>query len=126
VKVLEPGHLYELDNLDGPGVQVLRFVKRVGEKYPGNSGEPYAGTTMQEVLRALANRLQYVDGQQPCDENDAVLSHLFRAIYTLEKRAARLHGRNIKDVPLTHVLDGVGKCSHCGHVGCHGDCQVKP
>jgi hypothetical protein len=43
VKVIDPGHQYELDNLDTPDepcdrsrycVQILTFVKRVGEKYP--------------------------------------------------------------------------------------------
>jgi hypothetical protein len=52
VRTLDPGHRYALANLDGDGEDMLTFVKREGMLYPGNVGS-HAGTTMQEVLRAL-------------------------------------------------------------------------
>lgn len=52
MKVLDPGHVYGLANLDLPEEGVLRrrhigltFVKRVGDKYPGNTPPAHFGTT---------------------------------------------------------------------------------
>jgi hypothetical protein len=52
MKIIDPGHKYELDQLDGEGKEILTFVKRdtPSERYPGNQGH-YPGTNMQEVLR---------------------------------------------------------------------------
>jgi hypothetical protein len=59
MKVLEAGHKYELLSLDGGEPQILTFVKREGEGYPGNVGH-HPGTTLQEVLRAEIDRGMYV------------------------------------------------------------------
>lgn len=58
--VIDPGHEYLMDSLDGEQTNRLVFVKRQGVKYPGNVGA-HPGTTMQEVLRALLERLKYVN-----------------------------------------------------------------
>lgn len=43
MKVVDPGHVFELDTLDGRkpygGPMLLWFLKRVGEKFPGNGGQ---------------------------------------------------------------------------------------
>jgi hypothetical protein len=68
MRVMDPGHWYELALLDALpnrlGLETLRFVKRVGDKFPGNQLPAYAGTTTQEVLRALIDRTKYVDAQE--------------------------------------------------------------
>lgn len=63
MKVIDPGHHYGLAVLDGEpnGSESLLFVKRQGEKYPGNTFHHH-GTTLQEVLRACCERLRYVNG----------------------------------------------------------------
>ncbi len=105
MKVLDPGHSYELNILDysagKPKQPFLIFVKRLGPKFPGNTGEAYPGTTLQEVLRACCDRLRYVSEQgalleQPqmaCNYSTEALGHLRQAILCLERRAALLHGR---------------------------------
>jgi len=122
VKVIDPGHEYLLDSLDGPCENRLVFVKREGEKYPGNVGR-HAGTTLQEVLRALLHRARYVNGQQPCRETEFAIRYLKETIYLFEMRAARLHGRPCPGYE--DAANGTGKCPHCGHVGCPG-CQSNP
>jgi len=115
VKVLDPGHRYALASIDGDVVQVLTFVKREGPGYPGNAGA-HAGTTTQEVLRALVDRTLYVDGQIPAPENAQVLALLREAILLLEQRAARRHG-----LALGAVAEGIEQlpaCPTCGHVTC--------
>lgn len=127
MNVMDPGHEYLLDAIDGDLRQRLVFVKRQGEKYPGNVGH-HPGTTMQEVLRALIDRATYVNRQIPCPETELAIAQLQTAVYLFESRAARRHGRPF-EVTLEEVVSGVGKCAGCGHVGCPG-CrahhQVEP
>ena len=122
MKVLDPGHSYLLDALDGDAVQRLTFVKREGDKYPGNVGS-HSGTTMQEVLRVLVERAKYVYRQTPCEETKQCIFMWERSILLLEQRAARRHGRELT-VDFQDVIDGVDKCDACGHVGCSGDCRA--
>jgi hypothetical protein len=121
MKVTDSGHRYVLDSLDGGIQQFLTFVKREGPKYPGNRGS-YPGTTSQEVLRALIERSIYVNLQQPCAETEAVTELLKAALYLLEVRAARTHGRPYGHSMLDTML-GTAKCEECGHVGCLGRCR---
>ncbi len=91
--IIDPGHLYLLNQLDSLQFTQLRFVKRVGEGYPGNQPPPYPGTNIQEVLRALIDRHQYLDGQYHHWIN-GVCVFLYRvAINLLEYRAAQRHHR---------------------------------
>lgn len=122
MNVIDPGHVYDLDSLDGEQANRLVFVKREGPKYPGNIGS-HPGTTTQEVLRALIERAHYVNGQAFCEETERVEMLLRECVVLLEKRAARLHGRKLT-ASLDAVVWGVGKCSLCGHVGCPGDCRT--
>lgn len=118
MKVIDPGHSYLLDSLDGDEKQRLVFVKREGEKYPGNVGS-HPGTNLQEVLRACVNRCVYLNDQVPCAETQAVRGLLTTALYLLEVRAARRHGRHL-EASLCDVVRGVRKCERCGHVDCQG------
>ncbi len=118
MNVIDAGHEYDLDSLDGDQSNRLVFVKREGPKYPGNVGA-HPGTTMQEVLRALIDRCEYVNRQMSCWETAMAIGFLKSAVYLFELRAARCHGRTL-DAPLEDVVNGVGKCAKCGHVGCEG------
>ncbi len=123
MKILDPGHVYELDILDGNddfGGNVLTFVKREGPNFPGNVGK-FPGTTSQEVIRALISRAVYVNGQHPCVENDAVISLLESALLLLEVRAARKHGHALTEPSMVSFLLKQ-KCPTCFHINCevHG------
>jgi len=123
--VLDPGHKYALEVLDGNGDHHLMFVKREGPGYPGNVGH-HSGVNIQEVCRALIDRVKYLDNQISCRENTEVLRCLRDAIWWLELRAAGRHkrveefvkiagfGANIEDLPT---------CEHCGHIGCENNCK---
>lgn len=127
MRVIDPGHVYLLDVLDGRDFDEdvrLTFVKREGPKYPGNVGS-HSGTTSQEVLRALIERCAYVDAQRPCDENLTVRRGLIDALIALEMRAARIKGtvHHIDwDDPgvIGEIITGKGVCPACGHVRCKG------
>lgn len=115
MRVIDPGHAYELPSLDGNAPQRLVFVKRCGAGYPGNVGH-HPGTTMQEVLRAMIERASYVNGQIACPETEAAIGLLQGALVLFELRAARRHGREPK-ATVAELVDGP-TCPRCGHVGC--------
>ncbi len=119
MRVIEPGHLYELGCLDDEGRsdQFLRFVKRVGDKYPGNRAPAWSGTTLQEVMRALIDRARYVSGQIPCAETEAAIGLLEGALLLFEIRAKRVKGHMLDTPLLADVVDGA-ICPTCGHVMC--------
>jgi len=64
MKVLDPGHKYELAVLDGDLPVILTYTKRIGDKYPGNEPPAYSGTTLQEEWRAQIDRLRYLNNQE--------------------------------------------------------------
>jgi hypothetical protein len=117
MKVLDLGHRYLLEVYDGEpnSLTSLRFVKRVGEKYPGNKTS-YAGTNSQEVLRALVDRAIYVNHQRRCWQTRMSIYLMMAVIWLYEHRAARQHGR--KPPGFFDALYG-DTCATCGHV--HGN-----
>lgn len=61
MRVLEPGHVYELTVLDGDEPVILRYVNR-------ESGTEHSGTQTQEVLRTMIDALETtVDRTNHCD-----------------------------------------------------------
>lgn len=114
---IDPGHRYALDTLDADFAIVLDFVKRIGDKYPGNTGEPRPGTNCQEVTRALIARVNYLDHQDPDPANDLIRFGYRIALYGFEERAARRHGRIWETVPLA-IIESLPVCSLCGHIQC--------
>ena len=119
MKVLDPGHKYQLNPLDGDNIQFLTFVKREGEKFPGNKGH-YSGTTLQEVFRACIERVNYVNNQIPDERNDAIIIYLRDAILLLEERAAERHGRRLSNTMLGGKvpIELRPTCVFCGHLEC--------
>jgi hypothetical protein len=119
MKVLDPGHTYELATLDGGTTQELRFVKRMDPlqpwRFPGNTSA-YPGTTLQNVLRACLERFRYLQGQIACPENYISILLLRTALWLLEFRAARRHGRTYFH-GLSHA-ETTPMCPQCGHTEC--------
>jgi len=94
MRVIEPGHIYELEWLDGPasetwgvamrdlGLNTLIFVGREREK-----GIEHPGTQCQEVIRALIDRVQHCDAQLRWEGNDQIVEYLRKALVLFEARA---------------------------------------
>lgn len=119
-RTLDPGHKYMLFQLDAEVhrdfmAQILTFVKRQGLGFPGNTSA-YRGTTLQAVMHAMIDRIEYLDKQIKAWENQVIIDHLCESLWLLEHRAARRHGWafpyqvwQMKDLPA---------CGCCGHVVC--------
>lgn len=80
MRVVVPGHLYELDHLDGGRKQRLQFVDR-------GHGRDQEGTVNQEVIRALIDRVKFLDSEKPWPLNEQILRHLRMALTLHEARA---------------------------------------
>ena len=120
MKVIDPGHKYELASLDGGASVALTYVKRVGDKYPGNGPVAYTGTTLQEGWRAEIDRLRYLDNQEHHWVNERCIQNLEQNLLLLESRAAERHGRTAPSA--ADILSGI-VCPKCLHAGCEGACR---
>lgn len=118
MRVVDPGHHYELDVFDHDGTgyrSFLRFMKRVGAGYPHNTEPTYPGTNCQEVIRALIERVKYLHMQIPHPQNGVILDGLRAALTAFEVRAAERHGRELL---LTRTIEHETSCKRCGHIDC--------
>ena len=81
MRVIDKGHHYILDTLDGETAVELKFVKR----FRGTNN--HAGTTNQEVLKCLIDRVETLDAESPWEGNRQIVKHLRMAIGLHESRA---------------------------------------
>lgn len=101
MKTLTQGHRYELENFeakDKPG-QVIQFI----EKRPVNTIEGGTaletvndGTTNEEVLKMLIDRMNHLQAKFPCRENAIATTHMETALLWLEKRTADRKARGVE------------------------------
>lgn len=99
MKVHRQGHQYEMSNFedkDKPG-QLIQFI----EKVPLEEGSTtlktlFDGTTNEEVLEVLIDRLNYLNNKFPCRENSVAITHLDTALMWLEKRTKDRIKRNVE------------------------------
>ena len=93
MRILTPGHKYELENFeakDQPG-QVIQFIEKIptnidGVTMPGALTTVNDGTTNEEVLAVLIDRMQSLQAKFPCRENAIATTHLETALLWLEFR----------------------------------------
>lgn len=81
MRIIEPGHVYQLEHLDGTGASILVFVNRERDGYM------HEGTQTQEVLRALIDRTKHCDSCLRWEGNDKIIEHLRMALVLHEARA---------------------------------------
>lgn len=80
MRVLYPGHRYALANLKEDGETVLQFKQDAPHPEP-------AGTSCQEVLRALIDRVSVLDVERPWSGNASIIQRLREVIALFEARA---------------------------------------
>ena len=101
MKVLTPGHKYELEAHGGGAAQTLQFI----EKRPVADGTPGMfivndGTTNEEVLAMLIDRMNHLQATMPCAENENAVTHLAMAYECMYRRNM---DRKIRGVEGMHV-----------------------
>lgn len=114
--VIEAGHIYDVENVDGDGTQRLYFVRRRGrdaELLPLEKRQE--GILSQELLRVLIDRTMYLHNEQPWQENVKIIHHLRDSLRLYESRAAR---RNIEKLSMPELRK---TCPRCDHMLCFCD-----
>lgn len=120
MKVIEPGHVYELDQIDKTEEtkpQVITFVNR-----DGTGGHTHAGTQTQEILRVVIDMMNVVvDRTNHCDNcirwegNDRIIKAMTEiqrqarlALLIHEERALERKMERGDLKPEQVVVDGAG------------------
>lgn len=103
MKVLTKGHLYELQNFEDKSAkgQMLQFIEK--DTDPSGVGLQQGllytvndGTTNEEVLEMLVDRMQYLQAKFPCRENAIVITKLEESLMWLNKRTSDRIKRNVE------------------------------
>jgi len=95
--VTDIGHRYELDHFEGPGKERLQFIQKI----PSGNGTTELktvtqGTTNEEVLRMLIDRMKHLQDKFPCRENAIVITKLEESLMWLEKRTRDRVARGVE------------------------------
>jgi hypothetical protein len=95
MKVLTTGHKYELanfENKESPG-QTIQFIEKSTDPSGIGVGDDGVtlytmndGTTNEDVLEMLIDRMKYLQTKFPCKENACCITHLEEGLMWLEKR----------------------------------------
>lgn len=116
MRVIEPGHVYAVQNIDGPGEQIIRFVRRRDASADKLAEEAWEeGILCQELFRVLIHRIQYLDSEAPHPVNVEATLALRKALTGFEARAAQ---RTIEKLPMP---ERAVVCSECQHMLCTHD-----
>ena len=105
MRVIKPGHGYELANFeqDIPELnQRLHFIDKVPcDDAPGKLVTVRDGTTNEEVLEMLIDRMKFLQAAFPCRENAIVITKLEESLMWLNKRTADRKARGVEGKHLT-------------------------
>ena len=109
MKVITPGHLYELESMEGAKPQQIQFIeKQKIEKHPTNAKLDYTfvtvndGTTNEEVLLVLIDRLKTLGQKLPSRENALAITKAEECLMWLERRTANRLAQGVENTPLPH------------------------
>jgi hypothetical protein len=99
MKTLRPGHQYELENFERKDEQgqIIQFI----EKMPVAEGSTELrtvkdGTTNEELIRVLIDRMNSRQAKFPCRENAIATTHFETGLLWLEKRTADRKTRGVE------------------------------
>jgi hypothetical protein len=99
MKIITPGHRYELENFEHKDTvgQVLQFIeKQYANDSAGTLITRLDGTTNEEVLAMLIDRLKFLGGRLSCRENAIALTHIETALLWLNHRTSERKARNVE------------------------------
>jgi len=110
MKVYVEGHSYTVENFESDSTQVINFIHKLPAKEAVERGiiEDSAdlapetlvtvneGTTNEEVLSVLIDRMNHLQSKFPCRENAIVITKLEECLMWLNKRTADRKARNVE------------------------------
>lgn len=99
MKVKVPGHTYQMSNFENKDAegQTLQFIHKEPKEEGSTELKTVAdGTTNEEVIEVLIDRLNFLQGKFPCRENAIVITKLEESLMWLNKRTADRLKRNVE------------------------------
>ena len=101
MKVITVGHEYELANFEQDLSELnqhLAFIHKepVTNGAPGELRTVKDGTTNEEILKVLIDRMNSMQAKFPCRENAIATTHLETGLLWLEKRTADRKARGVE------------------------------
>lgn len=103
MKKLIEGHRYELENFEkltevGQTIQFIQKepMKELNGLPEGTLETINDGTTNEEVLAVLINRMKYLQDKFPCRENAIVITKLEESLMWLNKRTEDIKNRGVE------------------------------
>lgn len=99
MKVITEGHRYELANFENKDLtgQSLQFIHKEPSVDDTTKLVTISeGTTNEEVLEVLIDRIKYLQAKFPCKENACCITHLEEGLMWLEKRTRDRLKRNVE------------------------------
>jgi len=96
MKVLIPGHKYQLDMMEG-GYLIVQFIQK--EEKDGKFVTVHNGTTNEEVLEMLIDRIMFLDQKLPSENNMRALERLITALHYLRQRTQERKERGVEGTP---------------------------
>lgn len=97
MKVNDAGHSYYLN-----GHQVLRFLKKTRNTVTNELQTVYDGTTNEEVIEVLIDRITFLNNALPCQENATALYHLNQALEVLNLRTKKRVTQKVEGTDSNH------------------------
>jgi hypothetical protein len=99
MQVLTEGHKYVVANFENKATgQTIQFI----HKEPKGEGQVQElvtvsdGTTNEEILEVLIDRMNYLQSKFPCRENAIVITKLEESLMWLNKRTTDRVKRNVE------------------------------
>lgn len=100
MKAIVPGYTYALRNLHptegGPRTTEISFVRKEADQ-DGNLVTVADGTTNEEVIQMVIDRLKFLDGKLSCPQNELAIDRLEEALMWLECRTSDRISRGVED-----------------------------
>lgn len=104
MKVITPGHCYEATNFENKEQgQIIQFIEKQEVSDPATSAKSFVtvndGTSNEELIDVLVDRLTYLNGKCPCRENALAITHLQEAQNWLYRRTRDREKRGVEGTP---------------------------
>lgn len=99
MNILVPGHLYELSNFENKETssQKLQFIHKEPKEQGSTELKTISdGTTNEELIEVLIDRLNFLQSKFPCRENACAITKLDEALLWLHKRTADRVKRSVE------------------------------
>ena len=97
MRCVDAGHTYILDSMEGTVSQTIQFIDK--KQVDGQFKTIKVGTTNEDVLRMLIDRMKWLNNLCGCRENSICITKLEESLMWLEKRTADRVARNVEGKP---------------------------